>query len=189
MLHFSAGGDAWSQHDLVGKYKTKNRTRKTSSHSFTAFIKKLKPICTILMNEIYQIVIMILRPVLYSLKLTYYMCFDRTNTMATIQTYIVWFYEAFLKILFEKTEELVIEYSVGFFFPKKPYTNGLIFHGLELLLNLTGMLTMVFVLAMAFYPIIMFLSLVIVLFILFQTIVNQGIVNYYYYFSNNKNSG
>lgn len=183
-LHFSAGGDAWTQHDLFRQYEAKNYERKTSSHRSPTFVERLKPVCMFLMNVIYQI-IKLMRPFTYSLRLTYYVCFDRSHTIDSIQMYAVWFYEAYLKIWFEMTEERVIRYSYGFFFPEneKQYPNGLIFYGLEVLLNLTGMFTMVFALAMAFYPIITFLSLVIVLFILFQTIVNQGIVNYYYYFS------
>lgn len=139
-----------------------------------------------LVNMAVQVAIVLWRPLSYSLKLTYQMYFYRTNTINAIQTYGVWFYETFLLMVFGKIEHQVIRYSLGFFFPEQQYTRGFMFHIVEVFLNLTIMFTLVFVLAMAFYPIITFLSVVIVLFILFQTIVNQGVVNYYYYFSNNK---
>lgn len=187
--HSSAGGDAWSHYGHFRQYEAKRHkipTREISSHRSPKTFEKLILICIFLMNVTHQILTKLLRPVTYSLKFTYHMCFHRTSTIATIQTYGVWFYEMYMKATFEKIEEQLIRYSHGFFFPEKFYTHGFIFYVLEVFLNLAGMFSLVFVLAMAFYPIITFLSVVIVLFILFQTIVNQGIVNYYYYFSNNK---
>lgn len=150
--------------------------------------ENIKPICMLLMNVIYRICTMLLRPATFIVKLIYHMCFHRTNTLNTIQAYALWFYEAYMKIFLKNTEERIINYSCGYFFPETLHSNGFELHGFGVLLNLFGVFSFVFVVAMAFYPLITFLSIVIVLFILFQAIVNQGIVIYYYYFSENKNN-
>lgn len=183
-----AGGD---QVDLVGQYEAKrrqkttsNRSRKTKSNNTNSLILMLM----LLMNVTYEIFKIILRPFIFVLKFGYRMCSKETTTMKSIQTYGIWLYQTHIETVFLKIEQLVIGYGHDFFFPEKPYPRGFIFQVLDLFWNLTGLFTLVFVLAVAFYPIITFLSVVIVLFILFQTIVYQGIVNYYYYFKN-KNSG
>ncbi|KAL5290796.1 hypothetical protein ACFFRR_010271 [Megaselia abdita] len=178
-----AGGDAWNQNDIVRQYERKihqkSSRKKSTSNRSSNIIKNIKVITLFLMNVIYRII----RMMIFSPKFTHHMAFQETNTMNTIQTYGVWFYETYIKTTVYKVfGERVIRYSYGFFFQETPFTQGLLW-------NLIGMFSLVFVLAMAFYPIITFLSVVIALFILVQTIVNQGIVNYFYYFSNNKNSG
>lgn len=180
----SAGGDTWSHRDKKLEAKKQQRTAQMSYSN-----NDKQPICGLLMNVVHRIVIMILRQVILIVKFIYHMCFHRTNTTNAIQEYTVWFYETYLTILFRKCEERIVNYSCGFFFPETFYPNRFVFHGFRVPINLFGMFTLVFVLAMASFPVITFLSIAFVLFILFQAIANQGIVIYYYYFSNNKNSG
>lgn len=130
---------------------------------------------------------LIFGPFKYTLKLFHNICFRQSQRISSLKSVFFVIYNNKLMKLVEGIGEILLRFSEVFFM-EKPNTRGLMFHILENFLNLLGMFMVVFLLAAAFYPIITFLSVIAVPFILFQVIVNQGIVNYYYYFSN-KNSG